>query len=59
MMKEGKLARNKDSKEDDKSKLEWIREEIHKGIFGVFYVLLKTNDGSLWKHVAIMLIELL
>lgn len=49
-MREGKLYRKKDSlKDDEKTNLEKIKDEVITSIFGVFYILLKANESSLWK----------
>lgn len=67
-MKQGRLLANggqgggpgglgKDSNEEEKSKLEQIEEEVKSSIFGVFYLLLKNNETSYWKFIAILLIE--
>jgi len=53
-MGEGKLFRKKDSlKEEEKSKLDRIKTDISTNIFGVFYILLKSNESSLWKFIII------
>ena len=51
----GKLYRKKDHlKDDEKSKLERIKDEVINSIFGVFYILLKSNESSLWKFGVIL-----
>jgi hypothetical protein len=63
-MQEGKLYRKKDSHggkggEEEKSRLEWAKEEVKTAVFSVFYILLKNNESSLWKFIAIYLIQFL
>ncbi len=59
-MREGKLLRKKDSnKEEERSKLDKIKDTLMNSIFGVFYVLLKGNEGSLWKFIAVHIIQFL
>lgn len=49
-MRENKIFRKKNAqKEEEKTKIEWIIDEFKNSIFGVFYILLKQNDSSLWK----------
>lgn len=59
-MREGKIFRKKDShKEEEKTKLERLIDEVKTSIFSVFYILLKNNESSLWKFIAIYLIQFL
>jgi hypothetical protein len=59
-MRDNKLLRNRDShKEDEKTKVERLQEELRNGVFGVFYILLKKQDNSLWKYTVLLIIEFL
>lgn len=55
------MLRKKDSnsKEEEKSKLERIKDEVINSIFGVFYILLKNSESSLWKFIVVMAIQCL
>lgn len=59
-MRENKLYKKIESqKEEEKSALERLTEELRNGIFGVFYILLKNNETSSWKYSLMMVIELI
>lgn len=56
-MRDGKLygrKKGENLKDDEKSKLERIKDDAIYSIFGVFYILLKTNESSLWKFGIIL-----
>ncbi len=55
-MKESKLVKE-GSSEEERSKYEKFEEEVKSSIFGVFYLLLKSNETSFWKFVVILVIE--
>ena len=51
-MRENKIFRKKNQqKEEEKTKIEWLKDEIKSGIFGVFYILLKQNESTIWKFI--------
>ena len=60
-MRDGKLFRKKgdshNSKEDERTKLERIKFEVINSIYGVFYILLKNNDSSLWRFGMILVVQ--
>ncbi len=59
-MRDNKLFRKRDSqKEEEKTKLEKVKDEIKNGIYGVFYILLKSNENSFWKYSVLLAIEFL
>lgn len=39
--------------DDDLSKFEIVKHELKTGIFGVFYILLKQDESSLWKFLVV------
>lgn len=56
-MRDGKIYNRKkgdNMKDDEKNKFERIKDEAIYSIFGVFYILLKTSESSLWKFGIIL-----
>ena len=64
-MKDGKLLKKKDMQklgfEEEKTQWEKLRADTVNSIFGVFYILLKTQTDSraLWKYTLLLLIQFL
>ena len=46
-----------DSKEEEKTALQKVEDEVKTSIFSVFYLLLKNQETTSWKFIIIMIIE--
>ena len=54
------FAMGKDSdSEEEKSTLQKVIEDVRTSVFSVFYLLLKNQEATLWKYLAILIVEYL
>lgn len=59
-MRDGKVygrRKGDNNREEEKTQFEKIKDELMNMIFGVFYILLKNNESSLWKFGVVLCIQ--
>lgn len=59
-MRDGKVygrRKGDNNREEEKTQFEKIKDELMNMMFGVFYILLKNTESSLWKFGVVLCIQ--